>query len=136
MKWLAGNLVVFVLFFLAPSLLIDVPYHQQVDSRKREYYPATVVDKSYYESCSKSSCRTYYTVVVELRKTGDYKHISATENAYHSAVVGQDISFERHITDPDVVQANEFIKVFALVGFVFFILWSFVRMDKWLNSDV
>jgi hypothetical protein len=101
------------------SIFIDVPYSKQIDGRKREYYPATVVDKSYYESCSKSSCIRNYNVTVLIEGSEDnYENIHTTEEAYVSATIGGKISFERHLTDPVVLQqeSKRVMFVGALLG--------------------
>lgn len=126
----------FGLAFIIPYSLIEVPYSKQIDGRKREYYPAIVVDKSYYESCSKISCSRNYTVTVLIENSkANYVKIYVTEEAYLSAKIGGSLGFERHMTDPKVLlqvfKRNVLISVLLGLMLVFFI-----AMLEWVVSPI
>lgn len=88
-------------------------YEKQVDTRKKEFYPSTVIDMQQKEFCYETHCETSHTVVVEL-EDGNYVEINATKNAFDQARIGGVLSFERHLTDPKVISYN-FVKVISIL---------------------
>lgn len=105
-KWFFRKaLVVVTIIQLCIISLVDIPYTHKEDARKREYYPSIVVDKYSYKSCGKSSCRNYNEFTVELTN-GEYKEVTVTDNVYNSYNIGDTVSFERNITDPEVISAR------------------------------
>lgn len=99
---ISGIWIILALFITISFVNVPPPpYEHQIDARKREYYPAIVVDKKYYQSCSKSSCSNNHIIVIE-REDKTYDDVYVTENVYMTHNVGDTINFERHISDPKV----------------------------------
>jgi hypothetical protein len=121
-KVIGSLLVIWVMLMLLGDTLVPQVYEPQVDQRKREYYPATVVDKGNYESCSKTKCTGYYTVVVELDEGLGYSSITTTKEGYDSAYVGGKISFERNKTDPKVIRADRLRSIYFSFACIIFII--------------
>lgn len=102
-------------------------YTHQIDARKREYYPAIVVDKKYFESCSKSSCSKQYYIVIQ-RDDNSYEDVLVYQDTYYSSIIGHSISLERHISDPKVY--NHYNRYgFIFLSAFFLIIIYFIRRD-------
>lgn len=110
-----------------------VGYEHQVDARYRQYHPVTIVDKWYYSSCSKSRCTEthYFRVYNEV----EYIELTVNSDTYSQYIVGNTISFERHLVDPVILQQQRddgklWLKVLHLlctIGFTFTGMWGLYR---------
>lgn len=121
------------LIFLLLALFSPLDYTAQRDARKREYYPATVIDKYYYSSCSKSSCSNNHYVRVEL-DNGWQDDIHVSEDTYTSAYIGAIIKFERHITDPTVLIQKCVIGFWVMLAIIVWPFgWTFM---EWISNRI
>lgn len=89
-----------MLYFANPSL-----YAQQIDPRKMEYYPVTVVKKNEVEVCTVwgTGCNTRYEFKFE-RTDGTYDEVFVDKQLYDSTEQYATANIERHMSDPAVVQ--------------------------------
>lgn len=135
LKILFGIWIIWATFLVVSFVSIPpVPYEHQVDVRKREYYPAIVVDKQSYQSCSKRNCSNDYYVTIE-REDKTYDREWVTEDVYVTHNIGDTISFERNITDPKVYNHwDNSTPPFLLLWLLLFPIYSFVLLVKWAHS--
>lgn len=132
-KYTMKGTTVLSLIFLLLALFNPVDYTAQRDARKREYYPATVIDKYSYSSCSKSSCSNNHYVRIEL-DNGWWDDVHVSEQTYTSTYVGGTIRFERHITDPVVVKQMGLGYIWLMLAIVVWpIGW---RFKEWVVSKI
>lgn len=120
-------LFVYTLVFYIALSLVNVPYTPKEDAREREYYPATVVDKSTYESCSKTNCRNYYIITIKL-ENGDFDSVNVGNDTYNNHNIGDTINFERHITDPEVITAWLWRDLLVMCWLVGVVIMAVIRL--------
>ena len=111
--WFAGLLLIALASFLHGSAY---PCEYFSDARKREYYPAIVIDKRGSVSCGKyGQCEDYLYVTLEL-DDGSYNEVKVTMEAFDMALVGQSLSLSRHVADPICVNhSNDTKTIIQLV---------------------
>ena len=132
-KYTVKVAVILSLIFLLLAIFSPVDYTAQKDARKREYYPATVIDKYSYSSCSKSSCRDSHYVRVEL-ENGWYDDVHVSEQTYMGTYVGATIKFERHITDPLILKQTGMVYFWLTLAALIWIITLLLK--EWVDGKI
>lgn len=103
------------------------PVYTPQDSYKtREYYPAIVVDKRTYQSCSKNyGCDRECVVNLELDDSDILKNIYLATSNCAIYNLGDTIRLERHVTDPKARLSLNYHYI-ALISWIVFAVFGVV----------
>lgn len=130
--WMLTTLLLGVSALVVVNKFFPVEYTEQNDYRSRQYYPALVIDKSEQEHCSAKHCYSDFELGLELDDKSKLR-LYVSKETHDKAVLGEKISFERHLTDP-VVRRNQHIQYSVLLIICAFSLALFLYepfLSKW-----